>query len=151
MTDKQQSTKMVLQVINADSAGKLSDMESYSAKARWLIESRENMGSFENPDALGRFRGWCGDSMQIEFRLVDGVIREARFTTDGCGASIACGSMATKLVCSKTLTEAMQITPQDVLTALGGIPKDHEHCAELAVRTLQETVKNADAGHGQTI
>jgi len=81
--------------------------------------------------------------MQIDLILAGDVIQEARFMTDGCGATIAAGSMVTTLARSKTLTEAMQITPEDVLSALDGLPEDHKHCAELAVKTLRETVKTA--------
>jgi NifU-like protein involved in Fe-S cluster formation len=33
--------------------------------------------------------------MQIDLKLTDGVVQEAKFMTDGCGATIACGSMVT--------------------------------------------------------
>ena len=116
---------------------------SFSAKALRLIESRENIGSLENPDARGWVRGPCGDSMQIDLRLTGKIIQEARFITDGCGATIACGSMITRLARAKTLAEAQQITPEDVIAALDGLPEDHEHCAELAVNTLRQAIKNA--------
>lgn len=120
--------------------------KSFSEKVLQLIESKENMGCIENADARGYFRGRCGDSMQIDLRLVGTMIIEARFVTDGCGATIACGSMVTQLARSKSLTQAMQITPGDILSALGGLPKEHEHCAELAVMTLREAVIDATDG-----
>jgi Mrp family chromosome partitioning ATPase/NifU-like protein involved in Fe-S cluster formation len=116
---------------------------SFSEKARQLIESRENMGSLENPDARGFVRGWCGDSMQIDLRLKGEVIQEAQFITDGCGATIACGGMITRLIRSKTLGEAQQMTQDDLIAALDGLPDDHEHCAELAINTLHQAIKNA--------
>jgi NifU-like protein involved in Fe-S cluster formation len=64
--------------------------------------------------------------------------------TDGCGATIACGSMLTKMVRSKTLSEAAEITHEDLLTALDGMPEGHEHCAKLAVKTLRQTIINAN-------
>jgi Mrp family chromosome partitioning ATPase/NifU-like protein involved in Fe-S cluster formation len=120
-----------------------SNNKSFSAKARQLIESRENMGSLENPDARGFIRGWCGDSMQIDLRLTGEVIQEAQFITDGCRATIACGGMITRLIRAKTLAEAQQINQDDLIAALDGLPEDHEHCAELAVNTLRQAIKNA--------
>ena len=120
--------------------------KSFSAKARQLIESPENIGRLENPDASGKILGWCGDTMQIDLRLTDDIIQEARFTTDGCEATIACGCMITQMVRSKTLTEVQQITPKDLIAALEGLPEDHEHCAELAINTLREAIKNANDG-----
>jgi ATP-binding protein involved in chromosome partitioning len=119
-----------------------SGTRSFSAEAHALIESRENMGELENPDAQGWIRGECGDSMQIDLRLVGKIIREARYTTDGCHATIACGGMITRLVREKTLDEAQQITPADLIAALDGLPKDHEHCAELAIKTLRQAINN---------
>jgi ATP-binding protein involved in chromosome partitioning len=125
-----------------------SDNKSFSVKARQLIESQENMGSLENPDARGFVSGWCGDSMHIDLRLTGEVIQDAQFITDGCKATIACGCMITRLVRLKTLAEAQHITAEDLITALDGLPEDHEHCAELAVNTLREAIKSAVSTQG---
>ena len=115
----------------------------FSLKARQLIESLENFETLELPDVRGYVRGWCGDSIQIDLQLTGDIIQEARFVTDGCGATIACGCMITQLAKMKTLAEAQQITPEDLIAALEGLPKGHEHCAELAVITLRQVINNA--------
>jgi Mrp family chromosome partitioning ATPase/NifU-like protein involved in Fe-S cluster formation len=120
-----------------------SGQASFSAQARQLIESRESMGSIENPDARGFVRGPCGDSMQIDLRLDGDVIQETRYTTDGCKATIACGGMLSRLVQGKTRARAQEISADDLITALEGLPAGHEHCAQLAVNTLQQALKNA--------
>ena len=116
---------------------------AFSDVARQLIRRKENMGSFEYPDAEAKFTGWCDDTMQIQFLLDGEIIKEARFLTDGCGATIACGSMLTKMVKSKTLERAMKITPDELLAKLISIPDDHEHCLSLAVTTLRKTIQDA--------
>ncbi len=116
---------------------------AFSEIARQLIRKKENMGSFDNPDAVGRFTGWCDDTMQIQLLLDGDVIRDARYLTDGCGATIAIGSMITKLAKTKTLDEAMKITPDDLLVELVSIPEDHEHCLSLAVTTLRKSIADA--------
>lgn len=113
-----------------------------------LIQAKENMGVLDEPDAQGYFLGSCGDRMQIDLHILEGKISEARFLADGCGVTIACGSMITKMACSKTLEEANLITPEELLLDLGGLPEDHTHCAELAVMTLREAVIDAIEGHG---
>lgn len=112
-----------------------------------LIQNKENMGELDHPDAQGLYLGSCGDRMQIDLRISEKKILEAKFLADGCGATMACGSMITKMVCSKTLDEAGKITAEDLLTALGGLPEDHKHCAELAVMTIREAVIDALEGH----
>jgi Mrp family chromosome partitioning ATPase/NifU-like protein involved in Fe-S cluster formation len=112
-----------------------------------LIQNKDNMGTFEHPDAQGYYLGSCGDRMQIDLQLVNDRILDARFLADGCGATIACGSMITKMACSKTIQEAEKITSDELIGVLGGLPEDHLHCAELAVMTLREAVIDAVEGH----
>jgi nitrogen fixation NifU-like protein len=68
------------------------------------------------------------------------VIREISFMTDGCGPSVACGSMLTSMVQRKTLEEVLKIEPRDLLIALGGLPQESAHCALLAVHTVHEAI-----------
>lgn len=112
-----------------------------------LIRSKENVGSLENPDAQGLFLGSCGDRMQIDLRVRNGKITDAKFMANGCGATYACGSMITRMAVSKSLEEAREISSEEVITALDGLPEDHTHCAELAVMTLREAVVDAVEGH----
>ncbi len=118
------------------------DLSDYSPIAKEIIKSRENMGKLENPDLLGKYQGCCGDSMQIELRLDGEIIQEAYFTTDGCEATIACGGMLTRMIKGKTLEQAGNIQSQALVEALGGLPEDHVHCAELSARALRETIDN---------
>ncbi|MBI9050408.1 MAG: P-loop NTPase [Anaerolineaceae bacterium] len=122
-------------------------VQPYSDIVMHLIRNKENMGTLAHPSAQGFFMGICGDRMQIDINTIDGRIMQAGFVADGCGVTIACGSMITKLAFAKTLQEANQISPEDLITVLGGLPKDHEHCAELAVMTLREAVIDAIEGH----
>ena len=125
--------------------------QPYSDIVMHLIRRKENMGTLDHPDAQGFFLGSCGDRMQIDLRIIADRIIESKFVADGCGVTIACGSMITKMACSKTVDQAGQITPEELLSVLGGLPADHEHCAELAVMTLREAVIDAIEGHGSPI
>ncbi len=117
------------------------DISEYSPIAQEIIRNRENMGSLAEPDLCGKVRGWCGDSIQIELRLDGDVIKQARFTTDGCSATVAVGGMLTRLIKNKTLDQAQNLSAEDIIEALGGLPKGHLHCAGLAVKTLQKTLQ----------
>ena len=67
---------------------------------------------------------------------------KTRFWTDGCGATIACGSILTKIIKGKTLQEASDISSSQLLEALEGLPIEHHHCSILAINTLQKAIKN---------
>ncbi len=100
-----------------------------------------NTGSMEDADTFTSITGPCGDTMVMWLKVTDNRIEKANFWTDGCGASIAVGSMITEMVKGKTRGEVMKMTPQNVLDALGGLPKESEHCALLAIITMRDAVK----------
>ena len=104
--------------------------------------SPRNVGSMEDANGFARITGPCGDTMEIWLRVRDNTIAEATFMTDGCGTTIAAGSMATELARGKTVIQAQKISQQDVLNALGGLPEESQHCALLAANTLKEAVKD---------
>ncbi len=96
-----------------------------------------NVGELRGADGHAVFQGPCGDTMEIWLRISQDRIEQANFWTDGCGTSIAAGSMVTELARGKGLLEAMEINKKDVLEALGGLPEESEHCALLAATTLK--------------
>lgn len=100
-----------------------------------------NVGSIRDADGFASITGPCGDTMEIWLRVRDGAIDDAAFWTDGCGTSIAAGSMVTELAKGKSVAEALKIGQQDVLDALGGFPEESVHCALLAANTLREAAR----------
>jgi nitrogen fixation NifU-like protein len=116
--------------------------EVYSEKTIDHFLNPRNLGEIAAPDGFGRVTGPCGDTMEIYLKVRDGKVINASFWTDGCGPSIASGSMVTELAKEKSLIEARKITQDDVLDALGGLPEDSLHCALLAANTLKEAIKD---------
>ncbi len=112
----------------------------YSDKVIEAFYNPQNVGRMAEPDACGIVHGWCGDTMEIYLRLNGERIEQATFMTDGCGPTVACGSTLTTMVQGLSLQEAGRITPEDLLEALGGLPEESAHCAELAVNTLREAI-----------
>ena len=83
--------------------------QAYSKVVIHEYRKPSNFGDIENPDAVGKIKGPCGDTMKISLRIEKGRIKDVGFWTDGCGATIACGSMLTKMIKGKTIDEARQI------------------------------------------
>lgn len=100
------------------------------------------LGDIPDPDGYAYVRADCGDSMEIFLKVRDRRIVEARFDTLGCGPTLACGSVATELAQGKTVGEALQVGPERISEALGGLPSSHFHCAELASETLRKAVQD---------
>jgi nitrogen fixation NifU-like protein len=114
----------------------------YSAKVIAEARNPKHVGRMSQADVRGLVHGWCGDTMEIYLRLNGAQIVEATFMTDGCGPTLACGSMITSLIQGKSLAEADAILPEDLIVALDGLPSESQHCAELAVKTLQNALLN---------
>jgi len=101
-----------------------------------------NLGAMPAPDGFARVTGSCGDTMEIYLKVRDGTVMNVSFWTDGCGPSIASGSMITEMAKQMNVKEAQRIGQHDVLAALGGLPEESQHCALLAANTLKEAIKN---------
>jgi len=101
-----------------------------------------NLGNLEDADGFARVTGPCGDTMSIWLKVKGDTIINASFTTDGCGTTIASGSMVTEMVKGKSISEAQNATQRDVLDALGGLPQESEHCALLAANTLKAAIRD---------
>lgn len=99
-----------------------------------------NVGEIENADAIGYVQGSCGDTMTIYLKISDSIIHDARFLSDGCGVTLACGSSVTRLAKGISCRQASLIQPQAVIQDLDGLPASHLHCAVLAVHTLKDAL-----------
>ena len=102
-----------------------------------------NMGEMEDASGVGTVgNAKCGDIMRIYIKVEGDVITDVKFKTFGCGAAIATSSKATELVKGKTLDEALQITNQMVMDALGGLPPVKVHCSVLAEEALHAAIQD---------
>ena len=101
-----------------------------------------NLGDLEDADGFARVTGSCGDTMSMWLKVKDGAISNVSFMTDGCGTTIASGSMVTEMAKGRSISEAQKIAQRDVLNALGGLPQESEHRALLAADTLKAATKD---------
>ena len=72
--------------------------------------------------------------------LIQEIIKDIKFETFGCVAAIATSSIITELAKSKTLEEALNITKNDVIKALNGLPPIKVHCSLLSTDALFEAI-----------
>ena len=96
----------------------------YSEKVMDHFEHPRNVGEIENASGVGTVgNAKCGDIMRIYLDIdEEGIIRDVKFKTFGCGAAVATSSMATELVKGKSIQEAMEVTNKAVMEALDGLP-----------------------------
>lgn len=120
----------------------MSDISNlYSKKVMEHFQSPHNMGKIKNPSGIGRVGNpVCGDIMELQIKIKDDVITDAKFQTFGCGAAIATSSILTDLIIGKTLKEAQKVSNKAVVEALGGLPLAKKHCSVLAEEALQKAI-----------
>ena len=115
----------------------MSQVIEYSEKVMDHFMNPRNVGEIEEASGVGTVgNAKCGDIMRIYLDIQDGIIRDAKFKTFGCGAAVATSSMATELVIGKTVQEALLVTNKAVMEALDGLPPVKIHCSLLAEEAI---------------
>ena len=112
----------------------------YSETAIDHAMNPRNVGDMADADGFAKVTGPCGDTMEIRLKVDNDTIVGATFMTDGCGTTIASGSIVTEMAKAKNVIEGRKISQQDILGALGGLPEESQHCALLAANTLKAAI-----------
>jgi nitrogen fixation NifU-like protein len=103
-----------------------------------------NGGVMEDPDLTGHAGTPGRGAFLILFlRVEEGRIAAAKYHTVGCGPTIACGSMLSELVVGRTIAECHELTAEDLIEALDGVPPDKLHCPAMAIAALQDALSHA--------
>jgi len=109
------------------------------------VERSDNPKNYGRPPLFNghaRITGPCGDTMEFWIEIENAHVKGIGFTTTGCGSSRAAGSMATELALDRHVDDAAHIGQADILEALGGLPRESEHCALLAANTLKAALED---------
>lgn len=118
----------------------LETQQMYGEKGLHRWQNPQFSGRLDDADVHGRITGKCGDTMEIFLCFDKNRVCRASSLSDGCFSSRLCGSFAAELAIGKNPEELFDLTGEDVLKAIGTFPKGEEHCAFLAVETMQEAV-----------
>lgn len=110
----------------------------YSEKVMDHFMNPRNMGEIEDAKGVGEVGNpTCGDIMKVYLDIEDGIIKDVKFKTFGCGSAIATSSMSTEMIKGKTIQEAMKVTNKAVAEALDGLPPVKMHCSVLAEQAIK--------------
>ena len=118
----------------------------YSDKVIDHYENPRNVGTLDKGD---RHVGTgmvgapaCGDVMRLQIQVDDdGVIKDAKFKTYGCGSAIASSSLLTEWVKGKTLEQAREIRNTDIAEELA-LPPVKVHCSVLAEDAIKAAIED---------
>ena len=125
---------------------------AYSDKVIDHYENPRNVGSFDkNDDSVGTGMVGapaCGDVMKLQIKVDEnGIIKDAKFKTYGCGSAIASSSLVTEWVKGKTLDQARSIKNTEIAEHLA-LPPVKIHCSILAEDAIKAAVEDYKKKHG---
>jgi len=119
-----------------------------------MAYSEKVLDHYENPRNVGKLDAGdvnvgtgmvgapaCGDVMKLQIRVEDGIIKDAKFKTYGCGSAIASSSLVTEWVKGKTLEQAEQIKNTKIAEELS-LPPVKIHCSILAEDAIKAAINN---------
>jgi len=124
---------------------------AYSSKVLDHYENPRNVGSFSK-DEEGVGTGMvgapaCGDVMKLQIKVDEnGIIRDARFKTYGCGSAIASSSLVTEWVKGMHIDEASVLKNSDIAQELA-LPPVKIHCSILAEDAIKAAVEDYRKKH----
>jgi len=124
---------------------------AYSDKVLDHYENPRNVGSFpkEDTDIGTGMVGApaCGDVMKLQIKVdEDGIIRDARFKTYGCGSAIASSSLVTEWVKGMHINDALNLKNSQIAQELA-LPPVKIHCSILAEDAIKAAVADYKEKH----
>ena len=124
---------------------------AYSQQVIDHYENPRNVGSFDKSDddiGTGMVGApACGDVMKLQIKVdKDGIIRDAKFKTYGCGSAIASSSLVTELVRGMHVDDASNIRNSQIAEELA-LPPVKIHCSILAEDAIKAAVADYRKKH----
>ncbi len=111
-------------------------LEKHSEKfLRMALDANRHQKVFR-PDGYGKNTGDCGDTVEMSIVTMKRVISQVYLQIDGCVYTNACANTVAQLVEGKSIEEAWEVSPEQVIEYLETLPEESYHCAELAVGAL---------------
>jgi nitrogen fixation NifU-like protein len=123
---------------------------AYSGQVLDHYENPRNVGKLDKADprvGTGLVGApACGDVLQLQIQVDDGVITDAKFKTYGCGSAIASSSLVTTWLKGKSLDEADSIKNSDIAEELA-LPPVKIHCSILAEDAIKAALADYKSKH----
>ncbi len=115
----------------------------YSKEAIKKFRNPKFAGEIKNPDAVGEEGNMkCGDVMKIYLKIKGDKIEDIKFQTYGCIGAISSSEAMCELAKGKKIKDALNITYEDIVKKLKGLPVEKVHCSVLGTLALKKAIDN---------
>lgn len=84
----------------------------------------------------------CGDIMKIWLKIENDKIVDFKWKTFGCASAIASTSVLSQMAIGMNVDDAYMVSANDIVEALGGLPKRKIHCSILGDQGLRKAIDN---------
>ena len=114
----------------------------YSAQVLDHFQNPRNAGELPDADITVQLENpACGDILKLALKVSDGVITAARFKAKGCVPAMACASLLTEMLVGRRFEQVRQLQREQLVKAIGGLPKESVHASHLAMDVLNAALK----------
>jgi nitrogen fixation NifU-like protein len=123
---------------------------AYSGQVLDHYENPRNVGKMDKDDSsvgtglVGAPA--CGDVLQLQIKVENEIITDAKFKTYGCGSAIASSSLVTTWLKGKSLNEAAEIKNTHIAEELA-LPPVKIHCSILAEDAIKSAIADYKSKH----
>lgn len=111
----------------------------YSSVIKDHYRNPRRRGRIPSPDAACEdVNPLCGDRVRIEVRVSDGIVTDARFTSDSCAICTASADLLVLMISGRSVANAGRITAGDLLSLLeADVRPSRMSCVTLSLDVLR--------------
>ena len=113
----------------------------YTPQVTDHYENPRNVGIIADADGTATVGSPAsGEMVKLTLKITDNVVIAAKFRAFGCPTAIASASALTELVNGTHISEAENITADQLSEALGGLPEDKQRYADATEKVLKNAI-----------
>lgn len=124
------------------------DNEIYKEELMDVYRNPLNKGKLDNPSvAILERNPMCGDEINLQLSIEDGVVKDVKFDGSACAISIISSSLVTEDILGKKVDDIRNYDRQKLLDLVGlNLSTSRVKCATLVLTALQKAIKQYDSG-----
>jgi len=119
-------------------------MDIYAQNILDHYKNPRNQGSIKNPSLTHKESNTtCGDSIEIDLKIVKDSVKDLKFRGEGCAISQAAISILSEYIIGKKIKDIEKMEEREAVTLLGiEVSERRRYCATLGFLAVKKALKN---------